>query len=101
MASPLAIQIRSKKLGVLLRDARVTAGKNMKECGQIIGVSSATVSSFERGDKSPSLPELEMLAYFLDIPVDHFWGQETRSDQDDEHIDVTKLDRLIPLRQIR
>jgi len=77
----LAANIRAKKLGVLIRDARLKAGETMKDCGEIIGATGRTISKYEDGEKSPSLPELEVLAYYLDIPLDQFWGKETRSSQ--------------------
>lgn len=77
----LAANIRAKKLGVLLRDARLQAGETMKDCGDIIGASGRTISKYEDGEKSPSLPELEVLAYYLDIPPDQFWGKTTQSAQ--------------------
>ena len=80
MNSKLAITIRAKKLGVLIKDARQAAGKSKKDCGEAIGVSSSTINSFENGVKSPSLPELEMLAQFLNMPIEHFWKEVIRSD---------------------
>lgn len=77
----LAADIRAKKLGVLIRDARLKAGETMKDCGDIIGSSGRTISKFEDGEKSPSLPELEVLAYYFDVPIGQFWGEETRSSQ--------------------
>jgi transcriptional regulator with XRE-family HTH domain len=73
---PIAITIRSKKLGVLIRAARLVAGKSVLECAQAMNVSNETFEAFEMGDAPPSLPELEVLAYFLDVPLEHFWGQE-------------------------
>ncbi len=81
MVHPQAKIIRGKKLGVLVRDARLAAGKTLKESAKAIGVSSSTLGAYERGVKSPSLPELEVLTYFLDVPLDHFWGQQARSEQ--------------------
>jgi len=75
----LAADIRAKKLGVLIRDARVKAGETMKDCGEVIGTSGRTISKFEDGEKSPSLPELEVLAYYFNIPLEQFWGEETSS----------------------
>ncbi len=69
----LAISILSKKMGVLLRVARTRRGETKKSCGDVIGVSSRTISKFESGEKSPSLPELEVLAYYLDLPLENFW----------------------------
>jgi transcriptional regulator with XRE-family HTH domain len=73
MNPELAIKLRAKKLGILIRDARLSAGKTMRECGNAIGVSGSTISAYETGSSSPSLPELEILAYFLDVPISHFW----------------------------
>ncbi len=74
-SKPLVISIRAKKLGVLIRDARLAHNKTVDECAQAIGVSSATFEAYELGDRSPSLPELELLSYYLDMPLDHFWGR--------------------------
>jgi transcriptional regulator with XRE-family HTH domain len=97
MTERLAITLRAKKLGVLLRDARTTTGKSKKECGEVIGVSGATIGSFENGRKSPSLPELEVLAYFLEVPIDHFWGSEIKSD-DPEPVEDLQVDSIVAVR---
>lgn len=73
MNPELAIKLRAKKLGILIRDARLASGKTMRECGNAIGVSGSTISAYETGSSSPSLPELEILAYYLNVPVSHFW----------------------------
>ena len=80
MSYKQALTLRSKIIGLLLRDARIAAGKSMKELGTVIGVSGGRIGTIERGSRAPSLPELEMLAYFLDIPFDHFWKDEIVSD---------------------
>lgn len=79
MANSLAIVIRAKKLGVLIRDARLSAGKRIDECAAAIGVSEGTFQLYEMGESSPSLPELELLAYFLNTPLEHFWGSQSIS----------------------
>ena len=79
MESKIALTLRTKKLGVLLRDTRLAEGKSLKECGEAIGASSSTISSFEKGKKSPSLPELEMLSHFLNVPISRFWKDEITS----------------------
>jgi transcriptional regulator with XRE-family HTH domain len=71
--------LRGKILGALLRDARLDSGKSMKELGEMIGASYSTISSFEHGRKSFSLPELELLAFHLDIPLQHFLDPSTES----------------------
>ena len=76
MTDRQAIKLRAKIIGLLLRDARLAAGKSMKELGEVIGVSSGTISAIEGGVNSPSLPELELLAFFLGTPLSNFWTAE-------------------------
>jgi transcriptional regulator with XRE-family HTH domain len=79
MEPKLAITLRAKKLGILIKDARLAAGKSLKECGEAIGVAGSKISSFEKGTKSPSLPEIEMLSYYLNVPISRFWKDEIKS----------------------
>jgi transcriptional regulator with XRE-family HTH domain len=79
-AGSAAYVVRSKMLGVLLRDARQTAVKTNRECAEVLGLPTGAYNAYELGQKSPSLPELELLAFFLDVPLKHFWGEHTRSD---------------------
>lgn len=76
---PIAITLRSKKLGVLLKSARLTAGKSTEECAQVINTSKEMIETFEIGDASPSLPELEALAFYLQVPLEQFWAREVSS----------------------
>ncbi|TFH34292.1 MAG: XRE family transcriptional regulator [Anaerolineales bacterium] len=64
--------LRAKMLGALMREARLEAGKSLKETASAIGTGSSTLSSYEHGRKSISLPELEILAYHFDVPLHHF-----------------------------
>jgi transcriptional regulator with XRE-family HTH domain len=98
MVNPITLKIRTKKLGVLLKDARLAAGKNMKDCADVIGVSSRKIASFERGEKSPSLPELEVLAFYLEVPVMHFWRQDSLLINREERVAASNLKRLVSLR---
>ncbi len=97
MAENLAMKIRAKKLGVLLRDARLDAGKTMKECAAAIGVSSHRIGAYERGETSPSLPELESLAFFLGVPLSHFWGDTALTGR--SSFEASSIRRTMTLRQ--
>lgn len=92
------ITIREKKLGLLIRDARVAERRSVKECADAIGIKPGLFRAYEEGRRSPSLPELETLVYFLKLPISQFWGKEIRSDAGSpfESVDVS---RLIALRQ--
>src|SRR3989304_1371438 len=85
--------IRGKKLGVLMRDARMAARRSLKECADAVGVRSGLLRAYEEGRRAPSLPELEVLVYYLKLPISHFWGGEAMSDDTvpTEMLDLTKL----------
>jgi transcriptional regulator with XRE-family HTH domain len=70
-------RIRAKMVGVLLRDARRNAVRTVEECARLLRVSPAQIEAWEYGDETPSLPQLELLAYYLNVPISHFWGTET------------------------
>jgi transcriptional regulator with XRE-family HTH domain len=70
-------QIRLKKLGLLIYDARKAARRSPEECADAIGITADEYQAVERGEKALSLPELENLAFFLNVPLDHFWGAQS------------------------
>ena len=80
MMTDKVIHIRTRKLAVLLRDARRSAGKSSADCARVLGMESEEYERFESGEAAPSLPELEALAYFLDVPLAHFWGSSSLSE---------------------
>jgi transcriptional regulator with XRE-family HTH domain len=77
----LLIHIRNKKLGVLIHDARLASHHSITECADAMGVSADKFLAIENGKVSPSLPELEALAFSLNIPLEHFWGHESMSEK--------------------
>ena len=87
------ITIRTKKLGVLIRDARLAARRSVQECAEALGIRKGIFRAYEEGLRSPSLPELEMLVYYLDLPMDHFWSRQSRSESvsRSEKLDLPKL----------
>jgi transcriptional regulator with XRE-family HTH domain len=91
------ITIRKKKLGILIRDARLAARRTTKECAAALNVSNSAFVAYEEGRKAPSLPELEMLVYYLELPINHFWSNETLSTAP-ARIDDLDLPRLTGLR---
>jgi len=75
------VSVRSRKLGVLIRDARIAARRTVKECAQAVGVTPGILRAYEEGRRSPSLPELELLGFYLNIPMRQFWSKEVRSSE--------------------
>lgn len=74
LSDPTAKIIRTKKLGVLIRDARLFSCRSLSDCAEMLGISQAVFEAYELGEQAPSLPELEMLAYYFGVPLEHFYG---------------------------
>ncbi len=98
MSIQVQVALRSRKLGVLIRDARLAARKTVPECAQLVGVTSGLLRAWEIGSKAPSLPELEVLAYSLHLPLSHFWSKDAMSD-DGPVTESMNLPALIAIRQ--
>lgn len=96
MSFQAQIAIRTRKLGVLIRDARLAARRNITETARAIGITVALLRAYEEGRKAPSLPELEVLAYYLNLPIRHFWSSQALSDDAPrtEPLDLTRLAAL-------
>lgn len=97
MVSPTrALDVRSKMIGVLLRAARLKAGKTVKECAKWLGCSSHIMSQYEHGRRAISLPELEVLAKVFHVPADHLWDEGVATPEQPEP--GPDRDRLMELR---
>jgi transcriptional regulator with XRE-family HTH domain len=81
-------RIRGKMIGVLLQDARLHAARSVVECANLLKVTPEEVEAWEMGERVPSLPQLELLAYYLGVPISHFWGTDTLEATQGRHIDI-------------
>ncbi|MGD1992501.1 MAG: helix-turn-helix transcriptional regulator [Anaerolineae bacterium] len=95
MADQEAVVLRDRIIGVLLKDARRRAGRSKQECADVLGVSPSTISAFEHGQSSISLPELEVLSYFLGVPISHFLDPDPQLLPDE---DLPPVDQILQLR---
>lgn len=91
-----AVTLRRKILGVLLQGARLKSGRTRQECAEALGVSPAAIAAYEEGRKDISLPELELLAYFMDVPLAYFWSS---SESALETPPLPQPEQMIALRQ--
>jgi len=92
------ITLRQKKLGLLIRDARMAERRSIKECADALGIKSGQFRAFEEGRKAPSLPELEALVFFLKLPIWHFWGGDIKSETTSQ-LEAEDVSQLVALRQ--
>jgi len=84
MPTKETMTLRNMIIGVLLRDARLRAGKTLKDCAEVLDCSPSTITQFELGRKPLSLPQLEVLAYFLDVPLSYFFNGEGLPPEEDQ-----------------
>lgn len=66
-------KVKRKILGIVLEKARTRAGKTLRECASIIGVTPSYLARVEKGEKDLDLAQLEVLAHFLRIPPLSLW----------------------------
>lgn len=81
-------RLRAKMIGVLIRDARLNAERSIEACAELLKVSVGEMQAWEYGEAVPSLPQLELLSYYLGVPVSHFWGTETLEARHGRHFDI-------------
>ncbi len=60
-----AYQLRGKILGLLLRQSRLAAERSPEDCAAFLQVKPELIEAWELGEATPSLPQLELLAGFL------------------------------------
>jgi transcriptional regulator with XRE-family HTH domain len=90
MTEKQTLSLRIKMLGAMVREARLTAGKSIRESADLLGVSTGTFSSYEMGKKGISLPELEILAYAYRVPIELFWDTSRDSPLAGPSFDTTQ-----------
>ncbi len=98
METPSQITLRTKKLGVLIRDARLAARRSPEDCAKAMGVTRGIFRSFEEGKRAPTLPQLELLAFYLKLPIEHFWSKASLSGEQPA-LEPLDMPRLVELRQ--
>lgn len=91
------IRLRTRKLGALIYDARIAKKKSPDECAAAMKVMVELYDNIEKGIEAPSLPMIEMFAYTLDIPLEHFWGDESLV----ETLSAKEMENTEQLRQLR
>lgn len=91
-------RLKNRILGVLLRDARQASGRSEADAAALLGIATEDYRAFESGAASPTLPQLEVLAYAYNVPMSHFWGSQTLADKRQEHSVREKIPAIIALR---
>ncbi|MBN1314484.1 MAG: helix-turn-helix domain-containing protein [Anaerolineales bacterium] len=76
MTTNQKVLLRDRVLGVLMRDARLASGRTLEECAAFLGLEPDELAAIELGRKQVTLPKLEAFAFLVDVPIDHFFGDQ-------------------------
>ena len=68
--------MRARRLGNLVRVARENVGASVEDCAQALGLSVEAYVQAEEGEALLDLPQLEVLAMGLELPMAYFWDGE-------------------------
>lgn len=91
------ISLRTRKLGAMIYDARLSRRRTIEECASVMSLTPDEYTTIEGGKIAPTLPQLESLAFYLDLPIDHFWSQEILSTKE-EGPGIIEKKRLLNIR---
>ncbi|HNT74325.1 MAG TPA: helix-turn-helix transcriptional regulator [Anaerolineae bacterium] len=72
MPNQEVVDLRNRILGALIQNVRNQARVTVQECAAALGISEGAFAAYERGSASISLPELELLARFIEVPLSVF-----------------------------
>jgi transcriptional regulator with XRE-family HTH domain len=84
MSNRQIVELRNRILGVLILNARNRVGATREACAQVLDVSPEQFGAYETGSQPISLPELELLGRFLDLPL-HVFLEDEDADVEEEH----------------
>lgn len=97
-SNPNILGIRAKKIGLMIVDVRKAADKEIIDCAKALGITSKRFKAYESGALCPSLPELEVLAFVCNIPLEHFWNPDNLLSQRSKD-EQEKIEQFIRVRQ--
>lgn len=66
------LEIANKKIGAMLREARLNRKENIKTCADLLALSPEEYEAIEYGEQPITLPQLELITFHLDQPLESF-----------------------------
>ena len=90
--------IRSKKIGICIKDARLKARKSMEDAAAYLGIPVDKYAGMENGTNTPSFPQLESLAHLYRVPFDSLTRWQS-ADETVPAIDTEVMNKVVKLRE--
>ncbi len=94
LPSAVQLSIRRRMIGVLLRQARLAAGKRLNDCARVLDVPNEALTNYEFGREDIPFSQLERLAEFLHVPLSYFADEALVSDSDRDQRALEMLKEL-------
>lgn len=101
MPNQRVLQLRDRILGIMMQSARERGRASIEDCAAVLGVSEPRYKAYEDGKESISLPELELLGRYLQVPIHKLRDEEVREDNldlPDPETYCSLRDRIIGVR---
>ncbi|HED36920.1 MAG TPA: ImmA/IrrE family metallo-endopeptidase [Ignavibacteria bacterium] len=76
-----------------LREARIAKKKSMTDLATLLQISRQAISSYEKGDKSPSIKTIEKMSKILDKPISFFYIEKDRILQNESFYSFRSLSK--------
>jgi len=97
MISQQAALLQNKIVGAAIRNARTRAGIDLEVCAQAASLSTEELAQAEMGELGLTLPQIEVLAHLLDVPVTYLLG-ETELPVEEETQDTLPYENVMVIR---
>lgn len=91
----IKLSLQNRMIAVQLKQARLQNAKSIQDCASILNINESDYENFESGLISPSLPELEVLSFVFDRPIQLFFESDLSSDSG---ISPEKIKMVVELR---
>jgi transcriptional regulator with XRE-family HTH domain len=97
MDDKLAI-LQTKKIGLFIKDAREKSGQSIEEIAVWLAIDPKEYKALENGKESPSLPQLESLAYLMNTSFDYLLKGPSEDTKRPENFSREMNNHLLDLR---
>lgn len=77
-------------VGNRMQDLRKERGLNQDDVAAALGVSTGTISNWERGSRKPDLAQLNKLADYFSVSADYLLGRTNERDAEAKHFHSPK-----------
>jgi transcriptional regulator with XRE-family HTH domain len=97
MADQEISELRNRILGIRIRSIRDQVRASRRDCAAVLGVPVSRFASYEDGTRAISLPELELLSRYLEVPLQTFRTSDSLN-EDSTEPQLPSPEQFLPLR---